>query len=215
MLSPQILQSITVKSEDHKNVEIKIRTITVIKKQARKAMSFNNYSNEASMESVLLSERTKGIGKKLSASEWDSAYYETLAFIKEHEGWNNGKAYYDAGGIKTIGYGHVVAKNEHFAEQITQKEAELLLQADFSKALRACDRETRLCGTQRLAIAHFIFAKGVGNFNKSKLKEKLRAGKDISSEILEWGTYRGKDGKTYHSEYSLSIRKWEIEMFNR
>lgn len=215
MLSPQILQSITVKGDDHKNVEIKIRAIAAIKSQARKAMTYTELSNNNLIQVEVLGERSNGIGKKLSSQEWQAAYNETLEFIKQHEGWNNGKTYYDAGGTKTIGYGHVVMENERFPEQITQKEAELLLQNDFMKALKACDRETRLCGTQRLAIAHFIFAKGVGSFNKSKVKEKLRAGKDISNELLEWATYRGKDGKTYPSDYSLNIRRWEIEMFNR
>lgn len=100
-------------------------------------------------------------------------------------------------------------------DKITQAQADSILRVDFNKALRACDRVTSLRGTKRLAIAHFIFAKGIGSFNRSNVKQKILAGEDIEEEILEWCTYRGRDGKTYHSEYSKNIRKWELEMYNR
>ncbi len=161
------------------------------------------------------SERLDGIGATLSSTEWKIAFKEVLKFIKKHEGWNKGNAYLDVCGIKTIGYGHVITKYDNLPDKITGTQADSILRSDFSKALRACDRETNLTGTKRLAIAHFIFAKGIGSFNRSKVKQKVLAGESPNEEILEWCTYRGTNGKTYHSEYSKNIRKWEIKMYNK
>lgn len=105
--------------------------------------------------------------------------------------------------------------HEVFNEPLSHEQADSLLRRDFTKALKACDREISLCGTKRLAMAHFIYAKGVGSFNKSKLKEKVVLGENIEKELLEWATYKGKTGKIYPSAYSLKIRLWELGMYNR
>jgi len=188
-----------------------------VRKVSTVAYSFKPVQTQSKNYSDLLkaTERLDGIGNALNPELWEKAYKETLEFIKKHEGWNNGHAYYDVCGIKTIGYGHVITKHDKLPAKITQAQADSLLKLDFNKALRACDRVTSLRGNKRLAIAHFIFAKGIGSFNRSKVKEKVLTGENIENEILEWCTYRAKNGKTHRSEYSYNIRKWEAQMYNR
>ena len=152
----------------------------------------------------------------ISKFQFEKGYTEAINYIKEHEGFNNGYAYEDVAGYRTIGYGHVILDNETFPERISEAEGDKLLRRDFDKAVKAAERETDLRGYQKIAIAHFIFAKGVGNFIRSDLKTKIESGKSIDESLKKWCYYRSsKTGKLVRSEYSYKIRLWEIEMFNR
>ncbi len=148
--------------------------------------------------------------------DWDREYEKTIEFIKKHEGFANGKVYVCAGGYKTIGYGHKLLPGENFT-QITEAQADSLLRVDFNKALAALDRNIKLEGSQRLAMAHFVFAKGIGSFNRSTLKKKILNNEPIDDEITKWCYYTNKNGEKVKSDYLLKIRKWELEMykFNR
>ncbi len=152
----------------------------------------------------------------VSQYQFEKGYEEAIEFIKEHEGFNNGYAYTDVAGIRTIGYGHVIMKNEKFPERISEKAAESLLRKDFDKAVRAAERETNLSGYQKITIAHFIFAKGIGNYLRSNLKKLVDEGKPVDEELKKWCYYRSsKTGKLVRSEWSYKIRLWEIAMYNR
>jgi len=144
---------------------------------------------------------------------WNEEYEKTIEFIKKHEGFANGKVYVCAAGYKTIGYGHKLLPGENFT-QITEKQADSLLRVDFNKALRALDRNITLTGAQRLAMAHFVFAKGIGSFNRSTLKKKILNNESIDNEITKWCYYTNPKGEKVKSEYLLKIRKWELEMYN-
>ena len=194
VFSPNIIQSISVKPSQYNQHLLKSASVDAVKSVNRKIV--------------------KDI-TGLSEEEWNKAFNETLEFIKKHEGWNKGVAYLDAGGIKTIGYGHVVLATDILPDTITQVQADSILVSDFNKALRACDRVTNLKGYKRLAISHFIFAKGIGSYLRSELRQKVIEGSDISEEILEWCTYRDRKGRRIHSDYSLNIRKWELQMYYR
>ena len=129
-----------------------------------------------------------------STTGYSDAFEKTIAFIKKHEGFAGGKAYYCAAGYKTIGYGHVVKSNEHFKDdRITRQEADRLLRSDLSKCIVLARKHTSgLTEHQLMAVAHFIFAKGIGSYLKSQLKVKIDNGESPDEEF----------------------RKWEIEMFN-
>lgn len=144
---------------------------------------------------------------------WDEEYEKTIEFIKKHEGFADGKVYVCAGGYRTIGYGHKLLPGENFT-QITKEEADSLLRADFNKALRALDRNVKLEGAQRLAMAHFVFAKGIGSFNRSTLKKRILNNQPIDDEIVRWCYYTNAKGEKVKSDYLLKIRKWELEMYN-
>ncbi len=151
----------------------------------------------------------------ISKYQFEKGYEEAIEFIKTHEGFAGGKAYYDAAGIKTIGYGHVIAPGEKFPERITKKQAENLLRKDFDKAVKAAGRETNVKGYKKIVVAHFIYAKGIGNFLKSNFRKKVLAGKPVDNELKKWCYYRNSKGKPVRSQYIYNIRLWEIKMYNR
>ncbi len=122
----------------------------------------------------------------ISKYQFEKGYEEAIEFIKDHEGFAGGKAYYDAAGIKTIGYGHVIKAGEKFPERITKKQAENLLKKDFDKAVKAASRETNVKGYKKIVVAHFIYAKGIGNFLKSNFRKKVLAGKPVDDELKKW-----------------------------
>ncbi len=154
--------------------------------------------------------------EKLSVTYSSEAFEKTIAFIKKHEGFAGGKAYYCCAGYKTIGYGHVIKPNEHFEnDKITKKEADRLLRHDFSHSVALARKHTNnLNENQLMAVAHFIFAKGIGNYLKSELKHKIDNGENPDEEFKKWCKYHKPNGQVVTSNYSLNIRKWEVEMFN-
>jgi lysozyme len=173
---------------------------------------------------VCLKDRSEPKGKKLSELNeevsvtnpmlnWNENYEKTIEFVKKHEGFAEGKPYICPGGYKTIGYGHVIVEGENF-EQLTEKQADSLLRADFNKAIKAVERTIQLPSTQKLAIAHFVYTKGIGSFINSGLKEKIEKGESIDSHLLEMCYYTNKEGKRIKSQNALNIRKWEIDLYN-
>ncbi|MCD4795304.1 MAG: lysozyme [Bacteroidales bacterium] len=151
----------------------------------------------------------------ISKYQFEKGYEEAIEFIKDHEGFAKGKAYFDASGIKTIGYGHRIKSGEVFPERISQKEAENLLRKDFDKAVWYAEKDTDVKGYKKIVVAHFIYAKGIGNFRKSNFKKKVLADEPVEEELKKWCYYRGSNGNMVRSEYIYKIRLWEIDMYNR
>ena len=144
---------------------------------------------------------------------WNKQYEKTLQYIKKHEGFANGKTYICPGGHKTIGYGHIVLENENFS-QITEQQADSVLRADFNKAIRVLDANVKLDGPKRLAMAHFVFTKGIGSFNRSTMKKKILKKEPIDDEITKWCYYTNPKGEKIKSQHALNIRNWELDMYN-
>ncbi|MBR4267864.1 MAG: lysozyme [Bacteroidales bacterium] len=142
-------------------------------------------------------------------------YEETIEFIKKHEGFAGGKPYYCVAGYLTIGYGHVIAPHEKFGKGITREQAEKLLRKDFNKCVnRALQVTSNLPDNRLLAVAHFIYAKGLQRYLSSTLKIKIDMNQNPNAEFLKWCNYHTPEGELVRSEYSLWIRKWEIRMYN-
>lgn len=172
-----------------------------------------------------LNEGSRLRGKKLSElnvekfttnplTEWNLNYEKTIQYIKEHEGFAGGKPYICPGGYKTIGYGHVILEDENFT-QLTPAQADSLLRVDFNKALDAVDRTIDIKGNRKLAIAHFVFTRGIGTFIKSPLKTMIENGEDIDDEIVKWCYYTNVKGERVMSQNALNIRNWELKMYKK
>lgn len=146
--------------------------------------------------------------------DWNENYENTIKFIKKNEGFAEGKAYICPGGYKTIGYGHVILEGETFQE-LTEKQADSLLRVDFNKAIKHVDQIVDLPGNRKLAIAHFVFTKGIGTFIKSNLKDKVLRGESIDEELLKMCYYTNRSGERIKSQLALKIRKWEIDLYNQ
>lgn len=161
-------------------------------------------------------ETEKKTEKYVSEFHFEKGYKEAIKYIKDHEGFANGKMYKCVAGYSTIGYGHVVLPEDTFvSETISRETADRLVREDFDKAVRAAERETNLTGYKKIAVAHFIFAKGIGNFNRSNFKKLVLAGEPVADELKKWCKYKNSKGVYVRSEYSYNIRLWEIEMYNR
>ena len=148
--------------------------------------------------------------------DYQKEYERTIEFIKWHEGFANGKAYLCPGGYKTIGYGHVILKGETLSN-LSKEQADSLLRVDFNKAIKSLksDKKVNLNGAKKLAIAHFIFAKGIGSYYKSTLRKKIISNHKIDDEILRWVYYTNSKGEKVKSSHLLKIRKWELKMYKQ
>jgi lysozyme len=131
---------------------------------------------------------------------------QVLSYIKSHEGFSK-KVYRCLGNKRTIGFGHCLRSNETYS-YLTYEKAGLLLDRDFKECEDLARKETSN-ENQKLAIAHFIYCLGIGNYKKSTFRKKLLAGKDII-DILKWCKIKGKKYKTLENariyEYGLYYR---------
>jgi lysozyme len=118
----------------------------------------------------------------------------TLNLIKSFEKFVD-HVYLDAVGLKTIGYGHLLLKNEVFST-ITEEEANELLQKDLTKAINAVLRliKVYLNDNQFGALVSFTFNCGSGALQRSTLRAKLNRGEydEIPDELLKWCRAGGK-----------------------
>jgi lysozyme len=99
-----------------------------------------------------------------------------LALIKHFEGFSP-IIYLDAAGLPTIGYGHLVRRDEQskWPHGIGEEEAEYLLAADVGESERAVLRliTVPLSDGQFDALVSFTFNLGGGALQRSALRRKV------------------------------------------
>lgn len=109
-----------------------------------------------------------------------------VPFIAAHEGFRPA-AYLDPVGIPTICYGHTAGVV--IGEVKTKAECDAILAMDIEEAFTILDRHAAVQPVEtRVALASFIYNVGEGNFRRSTLLRKLRAG-DIAgacNELPRW-----------------------------
>lgn len=176
---------------------------------------------------TLLSEQSENLDIRPASSDtfnldlaleqsWRSNYEEVIDFIKQHEGFANGRPYRCSAGKLTIGYGHIIQKGEHFPHQISRETADSLLRRDFNRAIRTAEKFTNLKGSRKLAVAHFIFSKGCGAFTKSTLRKEILLNGDTDREFMRW-CYYTKPGtnQKVKSKVAERISRWECNMWHK
>jgi lysozyme len=122
-----------------------------------------------------------------------------LNLIKQFEGFE-GEVYLDAVGLPTIGYGHLLTKQEladgTFENGISRLEAEHLLRKDVRFAERAVLRLIRvpLLDGQFDALVSFTFNLGSGSLQRSTLRRKLNRYEydAIPNELMRWVNAGGR-----------------------
>jgi lysozyme len=144
-------------------------------------------------------------------------YESVIDFIKAHEGYAGGKEYRCVSGRRTIGYGHVIKKGESFAPQISKEFADSLLRKDFSAAYNlTCKYTPQLKGSRKLAVAHFIFSKGITAFLKSGLRKAIESDMPVDEEFSKWCYYTDyKTGRKVYSKVGAGIQRWEHDMWHK
>jgi Phage-related lysozyme (muraminidase) len=117
-----------------------------------------------------------------------------LDFIKEFESFSS-IPYVCAGGKLTIGYGHVVLKNENYIT-ITEERGLILLEKDVEVREGYINSlvKVKLSQNQYDALLSFIFNVGNEAFKNSTLLRKLNAGDYIGSadEFTRWNKAGGE-----------------------
>lgn len=153
-----------------------------------------------------------------SVLESELKNYETaISFIKEHEGFANGRAYRCVSGKLTIGYGHVIQQGESFPEQISENYADSLLRADFKGAFATANRFfPDIRGSRKIVLAHFVYSKGIGSLLKSGLRRQIEAGGPVDEEFAKWCYYTDcRTGRKVRSRVAARIQKWERDMWHQ
>lgn len=110
-----------------------------------------------------------------------------IEFIKAHEGLRL-KAYQDAAGVWTIGYGHTY--NVKMGDRITEEQAERLLISDLIVAETEINRYGfDLTQNQFDALVSFVYNVGAGNFRSSTLLKRIKENPnhpDIQNQFKRW-----------------------------
>jgi lysozyme len=116
-----------------------------------------------------------------------------LSFIARHEGFR-ARAYSDAAGYETIGYGHRVTAGERYPHGIGEEAARRLLAADAGQAEEAVRAGVGVALIQAEfdALISFTFNVGAGAFARSTLRQRLNAGDftGAADEFLRWNKLR-------------------------
>ena len=112
--------------------------------------------------------------------------------IKQFEGCKL-KAYLCPAGVPTIGYGHTVGVS--LGREITQKQADTLLDIDYAQFLRDVEAllKVPVNENQLGALTSFAFNLGVGALKKSTLLKLLNGG-DPSSAAKEFDKWTKAGG---------------------
>ena len=117
-----------------------------------------------------------------------------INLIKQFEGFRS-KAYLDAVGVPTIGYGSTMwndGKKVKLGETITLESAGVLLYWQVNKMCIILDTLT-LNQNQYDALSSFIYNVGSGAFSKSTLFKKVKTNpkdESIKDEFLKWNKGR-------------------------
>lgn len=117
-----------------------------------------------------------------------------INLIKQFEGYRS-KAYLDAVGVPTIGYGSTMwndGKKVKLGETITLEGAGLLLYWEVNRKAVILD-SLELNQNQYDALTSFIYNVGLGAFSKSTLFKKVKANSNdplIRNEFLKWNKGR-------------------------
>ena len=124
-------------------------------------------------------------------------------FIKSKEGTvkegSLHKAYYDAKGVLTIGYGYtgkINGKKIKIGDTITEAQATKYLEQEITKAQNVIKDKVKVPLSQNMfdALTSFVYNVGSGNFGSSTLLKLLNKGDYIgaSEEFKKWRRSGGK-----------------------
>ena len=110
-----------------------------------------------------------------------------LSLIKSFESCKL-TAYQDQVGVWTIGWGHT--GNVYAGQEITQDEADALLETDLTKFENGVDDlvTATITDNQFAALVSFAFNLGLGNLRSSTLLQLVNSGNfhDANTEFVKW-----------------------------
>jgi len=139
---------------------------------------------------------------------------EGLELLKRWEGLRL-KAYRDAGGVLTIGYGHTSAAGKPLVYEgmrISGHQAEEILARDLRQYERAVEGSVKvpLTDNQFAALVSFCYNVGVGVFKRSTLLKRLNAGDydAVPAELMKWTRAGSKRLKGLENRRAAEAGLW-------
>lgn len=115
-------------------------------------------------------------------------YKDAINLIKKFESFKE-NIYLCPAGFKTIGYGHVIKKDENFTS-ITIEQAEELLLKDVQRIINFLHKniDFQISKKQFNALISFCYNIGTGAFFASTLRRKINRGDvlEASEEFSKW-----------------------------
>lgn len=135
----------------------------------------------------------------------------SLGHIQRYEGLRL-EAYYDGGGVATIGYGHT--KDVVMGTTITQARADRFFREDIAWVKRAVDStvKVKLNSNQVGALYSFVYNIGGSQWRTSTLLRKLNAG-DYEGAANEFKRWNKDNGKTVRG--LTNRRRHEAKLFRK
>jgi lysozyme len=134
-----------------------------------------------------------------------------LDLVKRSEGFRC-HVYFDAAGFPTIGYGHRLEPTEHYPDDITETQAEVILLWDVREAEMAVERLVRVPLTQGQfdALVDFTFNLGSARLASSTLLRELNAGRSdlAASELLCWDHSGAKELESLKARRKAEYALW-------
>ena len=166
---------------------------------------------EAYLPDNLSTKTEEFVKKELIRVEYDKTYQMLVDTLKWHEGYR-AYPYRCLAGVLTVGYGHAIQKGQYFDYPMSEEEADSLLRKDLNWAIEYVRSTTNLEHLQLLAIGHFVYALGSGNFQRSTLKKLILNDLSIDKEIVKWVYIKTKTG-IIRSEHLVGSRRMELQLY--
>lgn len=142
----------------------------------------------------------------------DDKLYNTAAlFIKSEESLKL-KPYKCSGGKWTIGWGHVMTKEEHrkYRRGISVREADELFDKDYSKFIKDVKRRFPELKSRKKVILTSMIAFNIGmRFATDGLGKAIKRGRDIEPYLLQYKIAGGRVSRGLARR-----RKAELELWN-
>lgn len=141
----------------------------------------------------------------------DNLYEFTIEHLKSKEGFCS-KPTVSCDGSLTIGYGHVIKKNEVYSV-ISEEAAIKLLKEDLDKNIKFVENNTQLRQNKSLALGCLAFNIGGGKLMKYIKHDSLLFGNNIS-RIKSYCNYRSLKGSLISSKALKQRREFELFIYN-
>jgi lysozyme len=134
-----------------------------------------------------------------------------MELLKKSEGFRN-RAYRDAAGFPTIGYGHRLLNPASFPDGIDEPHAAQILVSDVRDAEQAVERLVKVPLTQGQfdALVDFCFNLGAGKLATSTLLKVLNGGRydDAAEQLLRWDQAGGLELDTLKARREAEAELW-------
>jgi lysozyme len=134
-----------------------------------------------------------------------------LKLLKQSEGFRS-HPYFDAAGLRTVGYGHRVLPGESFLEGISEHQANDILLNDIREAEQAVGRLVRvpLAQGQFDALVDFCFNLGQNRLAASTLLADLNTGRysAAAEQLLLWDHVGAREFPALRARREAEFHLW-------